>query len=146
MSAYVVENETISRILVGLQYLQADRIVPDGRWIADRFLDRLARHPLSNVNLSDRGDLNRAGQALIDLNMESVNQRYGENGTAVFRFVSVSVPGKHQLLKSIRCYLYQACEGDCNQRPLYMAMDQLSYDLALNIVERSEEYDRARWD
>ena len=145
MLAFVVENKTISRILVGIQYLQADRIVRDGSWLADRFLDRLGKHPLSNLNMSDRDDLNKAGQALLDLNVSSVNQRYNENDTAIFQFIHVPVPGKYQLLKTIRCFLYQASEGDCSQRPLYVALERLSYDLALSIVEYTEEYDRADW-
>jgi hypothetical protein len=59
--------------------------------------------------------------------------------------VNMIVPWHYQFLKSLRCYLYQSCEGDCYETGLYKALDQLSLELAYFIATNQPEYEMAKW-
>lgn len=85
---------------------------------------------------------NLLAQRLYLLNVESVNQRYNLKETAkdeyrgyMERLADVRFepqPGLHdsQRILAAHCWMYQSCEGDCDQDPLYKAVG--------NIVSRAE--------
>ena len=53
---------------------------------------------------------------------------------------------KYQNLKSLRCYLYQSCEGQAEGTDLYKLLNKISDDIAFDIVANSKEYKEAEWD
>jgi len=53
---------------------------------------------------------------------------------------------KYQNLKSLKCFLYQSCEGDAENTPLYKLLNTISSDLAYNIISNTKEYQSAKWD
>lgn len=52
----------------------------------------------------------------------------------------------YQVLKSLDCYLYQSCEGDCYMRPLYMALERFRDKWGNYIASNQPEYELADWD
>ena len=78
-------------------------------------------------------------QRLYLLNVESVNQRYGlkdstskgdrdEYAAFIARASDVRYEPQPQLedaqrIVAARCWLYQSCEGDCDQNPLFRAVE-----------------------
>ena len=126
MSAYIVEKETIDRIVT---YLQA----PDMRDHIDHC------HP------SLTGTAHEQGQRLWTLNVRAVDSRYEERNAVNLYHHSTALCSKAQALKSLRCYLYQCSEGGVPETPLFKALDTLSGDLALEIVGDLPEYAAAQW-
>ena len=95
---------------------------------------------------------------LVNLNIRSLAQRYPDDymdmvglvgfdpRCDIWKFTGGTVKQWHyQFLKSLRCYLYQSCEGDCYETGLYKALEQLSYELAYFIATSQPEYDLAEW-
>ena len=95
---------------------------------------------------------------LVSLNIRSLAERYPDDyiemvGFPVFqpqcdiwKFTGGGVAQWHyQFLKSLRCYLYQSCEGDCYKTELYKALDELSLNVAYFIATNQPEYDLATW-
>lgn len=95
------------------------------------------------------GSADELGRALYDLNARSVEERYGERDPVpYYTFVA---PGpeldRHQLYKSVACFTYQACEGDCPQDPLYKALAEVERRLHQECGKRlwdDRAWDRAR--
>jgi len=50
-----------------------------------------------------------------------------------------------QFFKSLQCFLYQCCEGNVDEKPLYKALDAIRDLLAPSINQDSTEYDAAEW-
>ena len=50
-----------------------------------------------------------------------------------------------QFFKSLQCFLYQCCEGDVDEKPLYKTLAAIKGLLVPFFNEDSEEYDAAVW-
>ena len=73
---------------------------------------------------------------MYQLNVDAVNERYQENNDPDLSFKARhEFANRIQVLKSLRCWLYQCTEGEAVTRPLYTAMETLRHFLALEIVE-----------
>ena len=136
MSAYIVDKYTIDRILTFL-YLK-----PDGfehainRWQDDFF--------------GEVGEVydtpEKLGQALWQLNIDAVDQRYREqNDILVYDRLNLKPASALQVYKSIQCLLYQCSEGDAPTRPLFRRLRQLQTNIGEAIIEQLPEYDKAKW-
>jgi hypothetical protein len=134
MSAFIVEDITINRVV--------SRVAA-----SDSFSNVLGK--LCNLGFTGANWQSNLGQALFDLNVRSVEQRYGEGSAKDFRELNYKYhamdTGKVQAYKSLVCLLYQSCEGDCDQEPLYKTMEQFSNELAAKIVRQLPAYDQAVW-
>ncbi|MCK5565627.1 MAG: hypothetical protein KAJ07_10315 [Planctomycetes bacterium] len=154
MSAYIVEDQTINQIVGYLSQLEG---TSSKHWIL---------RPLLELGYSQlRTDLDKQkelGEEMFKLNCDSINQRYGENQAEQFRpldyaFKPATVPMAFgiselkfdvsiwQAVKSLSCYLYQSCEGDCIDNPLYKALDQVRMNICFNHFTNRPEYDAANW-
>jgi hypothetical protein len=51
-----------------------------------------------------------------------------------------------QNLKSLKCFLYQSCEGNASKTDLYKLLNKISKDIAFNIINNIEEYKKAKWE
>jgi len=144
MSAYIVEPKTVNRVLSFL--------LSPGRAFSMHYL----QEPLSELCycLSSRDAEQHAyqlGKKMMELNLYSVQERYPNDEdlresdcirTYVFRHERVS---PIQAFKSLRCFLYQACEGDAGKTDLFKALWQVSERMAVVIVSSLPEWDQAEW-
>ena len=139
MSAFVVEDETINRVITFLSI--------------DRELDYLRRQIKDETGCDLRTPEGCAelGTAMFDLNCNAVNQRYEPDAAAQFRELDYEyrlVPFSRamQVYKSLGCWLYQCSEGDVPETSLlYSAMQRVKADLADHIISRLPEYDSCNW-
>lgn len=150
MSAYVVEPKTINRILTSLSYgLKANQSVANE---AKRRLNKIEWDIDSTEHLRD------LGQAMYNLNVNAVSQRYPEDTEA-------TLPGTHntktqeltrfkfkeehcstlQTYQSLRCWLYQCAEGNVTETALYKTFEKIKDGLARHIIEELPEYDQTEW-
>jgi len=92
---------------------------------------------------------------LNTLNRYSISQRYSDQpftkkGSYPFILSKYNETAlktnKYQNLKSLRCFLYQSCEGQAEQTPFYKLLDKISSDVAFNIVSENKEYQQSEWD
>jgi hypothetical protein len=130
MSAYVVNSETINRVVTFI-----------GRngesWMRDQ-------HP----------DLEQLGRDMFALNLDAVHARYpgetdeelpGAVGPKVYEYGRAGCTGIHQAIKSLQCWLYQCSEGDTGRRGLYQAMRDYERRLLGALVADMPEYKAADW-
>lgn len=142
MSAYIVQPETINRIvtfLSGLRYQQ------DGIYCH-------LHSPIAFENL-DAPEWHARQQALaeemLDLNVAAVRARYLDRRADYFNreahgFVTMLVE-PWQVLKSLDCFLYQCSEGDIPKHELFCKLDKFRTDLARVLASDTAEYKAAKW-
>ena len=137
MSAYVVDDKTVNRILSFIEYGEAG-VEGNG------FLRNvLTRHHINVL------DLAKLGKKMRRMNEDAVRQRYEKSTDMIpdfpFEFSLTPTPSPIQMLKSLGCYLYQCSEGNIPRRQLFRALRQAEHDLAYGIVVNLPEYDTADW-
>jgi hypothetical protein len=130
MSAYIVEHATIQKIVNGL---------------TERNFWPTQYQPCP----VEKGEL---GQALLDLNVLSVEELYGKGEAKGFGVPLVFVPVKGtpfqkdiEFLKTLDCYLYQSCEGRAVETPLFSYLEHVKHLLERRIVRDLPEYQDAEW-
>lgn len=137
MSAFVVDDSTINRIVAGLLAAMNDT----------RYHYPTVPEPLK-AELSQPAYF---GRRLFDLNCDAVDQRYGSGQAEQFRDLNYEYrpmvpPTRHQLVKDIDCWSYQCCEGDVPETSeLYKIMELFNLRLCHRIVTDSDMYDKAKW-
>jgi hypothetical protein len=133
MSSFVVDDKTINSIACFM--------------FTDKDSQRRAEK-LSALGIATRPqDL---GEEMYKLNLAAVEDRYGEYSAGQmcnldYKYRKVANGGKIQVLKNLRCWLYQCSEGDVPNTVLYKFMDEYSGELALDIVCKTPEWDAANW-
>jgi hypothetical protein len=90
------------------------------------------------------------GQAMFQLNIDAVHDRYGAGEAAAFRDLTYTYPPAHgseiQVLKSLWCWLYQCDEGQVGQQPVYRFFnDVVEQYLMSKIIHALPEYEQATW-
>jgi hypothetical protein len=144
MSAYIVDDVTINRIVSGLNYA-----AHYGGWNSP------LPKPSEELAFDDAAIM---GHVLRKMNEESVYQRYpddnpdelpgpvDENGkNPPYKYDPIVPPSPIQLFKSLQCYLYQCDEGDTDKCKLYQALDQYLNEIAYHVMTNSKEYEAAAW-
>ena len=135
MSCYMVDDETINRVVSHLIDHQGQS---QPVWEALRGLGFSMMEP------------EKLGQAMYDLNIASVTGNYCDEtakeiiGQGKYRY-SYEAGYKIQVLKSLRCYLYQAGDGNMDKDPLFIALDDFSMNMALALLSETPEYQKAKW-
>ena len=137
MSAFMVEDKSINKIV---SWLAEDRDIQS--WL-EYF------HP--EIQLNGKESSAKLGQALFDMNVDSINQRYGDNQAQEFRPLDYAwrseIPDPDiRTYKTLSCLLYQCCEGNVDETPLYKSMQAISDHLAHRIVGNLKAYDDAPWE
>jgi len=133
MSAYVCDNEHISQIARFLSYSYNMHRVQFG------------------------SDPETLAQELFDLNERSVRARYPDSSPEAdnmpgpvpygFSYIhsSIAVPDGHTA-KALDCFLYQSCEGDCMEDPLYKQVQRAVDNLKDRLLEiHCPDYRNAEW-
>jgi len=134
MSAWIVKDKTINIIVTHLAF------DPDGHWLKEKFKE-------AGYDLDTEEGRWKLGCELFSLNMDSVNQRYGDNQAETFRkldyqYEAIRKPKIHAF-KSLHCWRYQSCEGDVDQKELFKLMEKVESSWASHIVSDLPEYDQA---
>ena len=130
MSAYIVEQQTINRAITAL----------DSQDFA------YVREELAGVGLGD--SLQKLGRAMMAMNIDAVNQRYGDNTNPLvvpYRYYPQPV-SLVQAYKSLSCWLYQCSEGNVPEQELYQIMCRYQATLVSNIIYTLPEWEEAEWD
>lgn len=134
MSAYIVENKTINRII---SYMQNDREAA--------YINR----ELGEISQSPRHFPKELGLAMFDMNCQAVNTRYEDASSKFnppdYEWNFVVPENKFQVLKSLRCYLYQCNEGAVPEMPLFQILDDYAHDLAYSLVTNLPQYEVCEW-
>ena len=156
MSAYVVEDATIGRI-VGYLYQRAasDRLAPSFMAPLAQPCDGLgyalwadAQRPNGEL----RATCGRLAAAMHALNVAAVRHRYPDKAEADLfppqpytyrQIVGQIVPVA--AFKSLQCWLYQCSEGECKQTPLFKAFEAVAASLAVKVVMALPEYNALPW-
>jgi len=89
--------------------------------------------------------VNDFAEELYKLNCESLKERYGDKNFKKFEFQSAKIISKIQLLKSVQCWIYQSCEGNTKEKPLFKLMVEIENTLLNSVVMDLEEYKNADW-
>ncbi len=123
MSAYIVDNKTISAIT---QYAHNKQVTT-----------------FYNGELKDANDVNRFGQILLNENYRSVNHRYNEKGFDKYQY---ETPDKEfsqvEIIKICHCLRYQSCETDDYDNSLAAAFIE---SVLSHITHNLPGYDKAPW-
>jgi hypothetical protein len=129
MSAYIVEKETIDRIVTVLRF---DRESIEADIITHSFpeLDH---------------ESNVIGQKLWAMNCEAVDQRYDEKNVIPLYQFEEKQSDKLELLQSLRCLLYQCESGDVDKTPLYKALSGYADHKAWSYIFGLPEYNELAW-
>jgi len=138
MSAFLVEDKTINRVVT---YLKATRFRGDHSYTLSQ-LEELG------FNVEDSNFEQKLGEAMFILNIGGVSERYG-NAQGFrpldYKYSYEMNTKKIQVLKSLRCFLYQCNEGENDKLDLFKVLTSLSHGLAYQIVSDMPEYDNAIW-
>ncbi len=135
MSAYIVEDKTINKIVGALYYHgRYGRIYPNPAYGSE----------ILTVCTKEKAE--KLAQDLLDLNYKSVNARYREQEEPhTIAYKNTTPASKVRLHKALSCFLYQSCEGNCANTELYKQVENYKNRLADDIVHNLEEWDNAPW-
>ncbi len=131
MSAFVVEDSTINKIVSYLYFNQAG--------------DDPTLH---SFPLFERKQQWKLAHKLFALNVRGVRAKHPDMdyGGIRFRFAVCRPESKIKTYKALQCSLYQACEGDVPDSKLYIKMQMVYNSLAHSIIYDLPEYDKAAWE
>ena len=145
MSAYIVSDDIIN-VIVNFCHNEAKQgRTGDMYWYITPIRE-------AGFKVESPIDCVKLGEAMFALNCNSIEQRYGEGSAKDFRELDYAYKPKFphrkiQVLKSLRCFIYQCSEGDINEESnvLYGVLYRLSLEIALYLVTRTAEYESAVW-
>jgi hypothetical protein len=139
MSAYLVANETINRVVYWLYFE-----VAKSQWLREKL------EKTSGVDTSAYEWAEVLGKTMFQLNIDGVNARYGDGEAKQFRNLNYHYQPAHgsaiQVLKSLQCWLYQCTEGEVVKNPLYKFFQGIAQPhLMSSIICDLSEYRTAEW-
>ena len=155
MSAFMMSNETLSALanLIARYYVDEDSmkfyfpkelkgVLKDARFDGKKIFNKLVKLNIASLSCrySDYEDM--LGEIRYKPNYDIWERPIMD---VEYGVISIA-PWHYQFLKSLRCYLYQSCEGNCYNTKLYKALDQLSLELAYFIATNQPEYETANWE
>ena len=143
MSAYIVDNKTINRIVSALLYSLELRSLNG------------PLPPMYNAWLKEfsQDEPEEIGLALYGMNYNAVMQRYPDLKSdelpgpvdAGYKYSDEPIPSAVQIFKSLQCYMYQCSEGNVPQLPLYKALEDYRISIMEHMITNTPEYDQASW-
>jgi hypothetical protein len=149
MSAYIVEDSTIDKVLTAIKELNIG-------WI---FIGKQKRK-LSDYPKIERDNLLQSiADDLLKMNTQAVNYRYNErtkfrkpikpahlfNVSSLDHFRPYPMAELVGRYKAMTCLLYQCSEGKYPKTRLYKQLDHIASEYAAMIVHRMPEYNAASW-
>lgn len=146
MSAYMVADETINRVVRWL-----NREVYQSSFLKEKVEKTLA------ITTGSEAWADTVGKAMFQLNIDGVNDRYGDGEAKKFRKLNYTyvpaqpttiynVSTKIQVLKSLQCWLYQSMEGEVVKKPFYIFFRTVvEPHLMSGIIADLPDYQEAEW-
>ena len=137
MSAFIVDEDNLYRVINSITKIEQ------------------YTKPLKEIKEQAISNPKGLFKKLNSLNRYSISQRYekdifDDQMTYPFNLSkyneTVLKTNQYQNLKSLRCYLYQSCEGKAHDSDLYKLLNKISDDIAFDIVANSKEYKESKWD
>ena len=137
MSAFIVDEDNLYRVINSITKIEQ------------------YTKPLKEIKEQAISNPKGLFKKLNSLNRYSISQRYEKDVfedkmTYPFNLSkyneTVLKTNQYQNLKSLRCYLYQSCEGKAHDSDLYKLLNKISDDIAFDIVANSKEYKESKWD
>ncbi len=154
MSAFVVEDKTINRIVTFMR----DDMDLNGEGIGYNPLNADIDRPLCSLvrglqSTSPRQSilavaLDVLGARMRDMSIAAVNYLYEDRDSDTLQpdyFFEPEAAAPSQVLKSLGCFLYQCNEGDVPKMDLYKRLERFRMQLAYDIATHTKEYDEAEW-
>jgi hypothetical protein len=137
MSAFIVEDKTINKIVSKI-YL--DR---DGDWLKRKFKD-------AGYDLDISNQRSKLAWDMFKLNIRAVNMRYEDKPADQFRPLNFkpALEANYTMIsciKSIKCWMYQCSEGDCDQSELFKLMECVCDSWMYKVVSSLPEYEKSVW-
>jgi hypothetical protein len=149
MSAYVVNNKTIERILDFIRHDQSHGVGSVSR-------SPIARYSFTDWDLTSTEGLEILGRELLTMNRAAVMARYpnddpdnlpGPIDPQPFNYSNGRItPSIFQAHKAIAHLRYQCSEGDIPDWPLFKQLDDYGKSLAEFWMASQPEYEQAKWD
>ena len=136
MSAFLVADTTLHKILSGIEYE-----LRKSQWLREQCEKEL------QLDFQDSQWQTHLGQKMWDLNQLSLGYRYGDSPVALtYRFLPVLCT-PIQAFKALQCWLYQCMEGEIPETSkLYHFFDKVVVpEWAELLIMRSPEYEQAEW-
>jgi len=138
MSAFIVEDETINRIVTWVESNRGNNAI--GSYVKSA----LNKYGLSE-GMMTFANLNKMANSFLVLNKLGVDAMYDEkNELHPMRFVREFAPDI-QVLKSMHCLRYQCDEGEVHKQPGFVFLGELIRILTDNIINSLPEYEKAVW-
>ena len=141
MSAYVVDDETINKI-VSYLYVNAN-------WADSRICWNASQLVKMGYVLTDDASCSELAYKMFDMNVAAVQERYGEadgEGFPLPTFKYQFTPASQiEVIKALKAWKYQCTEGRVPNLALYEAMTEVHSLLCIDFVEQTEEYEAATW-
>jgi hypothetical protein len=146
MSAFMVADETINRVVGWLS-----REVYQSSYLKEKAEKTLG------ITIDSDAWAETVGKAMFQLNIDGVNDRYGDGEAKKFRTLNYTfIPAqpttiynlstKIQVLMSMQCWLYQCSEGEVVKQPLYQFFqNEVEPHLMSSIINDLPEYSAAEW-
>lgn len=145
MSAFIVNDKTINRILSFCF------------WTQDTFLKLDIQRILNKIGFSvrDEEEQQKLGEAIRELNFESIRQRYGDKSLKEdkkyfkeYKFIDIPLKERiiYQVYNHLRCLTYQLSEGNIPKTKLYKALEELENALAYSIANEKVEKLKCEWE
>ena len=136
MSAFMVSNGTMDKVLEGIYTLAAEGYLSPLR-LEDKTYDP-----------KDFDSLTILGNDLFAMNAEAINHRYEAAGAfEEYEFSFQFRPTVHvRCYKALQCLIYQCSEGDVPDTELYKLMERVSSAMASRIIREHSAYEDAPWD
>jgi hypothetical protein len=135
MSAFIVADKTINKIIAWFGDLV----------LSDPYIRRLAQSKYA-LDIESEGWQQKLAQAFYDMNVEAVNQRYGEkNQCTQFSYTPVFYESRIVAIKSLMCWLHQCHEGNVPDNPVFKYFEEVARHVALLIVMDLPEWEEAEW-
>lgn len=143
MSAFIVEDETINRIVTWAE-TNARKI----RGTLSEFkigeIEMTKQGFIAEAKLSEQ-DLQKMANSFLLLNKLGVDSRYDEKKELhPMKFRREFAPDI-QVLKSMHCLRYQCDEGENNKQPGFKLLEELIQILTDSIINSLPEYEKAVW-
>lgn len=142
MSCFIVSNNIINSIVC---YMGRVSSIYDRRYLGNLLNKNDEETSIYIVNHNNY--ISEFGRDLINLNIKAFNYRYPNDKMEELKnYIHVPyVVSQIQLIKNIKCYLYQCDEGNFHEDLLYKFMDSLCYSLCYDFVSDSPNYDKLTW-
>jgi hypothetical protein len=135
MSAFLVEDNTINRILTAL-----NRDIKESGYLIEEI------ESATGIDCRHADWIDLLGYDMLLLNRKALNARYDEQSTTfVYKYRVVQVT-RIQAIKSLQCWLYQCTEGNVPETRLFKLLDDVILKAMMKgYIYSLPEYDQADW-